>query len=410
MIFWETLRLSLASLAANKLRSGLTILGITVGIFTVIGVMTAVSGVQASIETGLNVLGANSFQITKFPAIQMGPNPNRARYANRPDIDHRTARRFAALMEDEARVSLSTRRGGRRVHHGDRVTNPNVLLLGADEHYLTSFNYDVAWGRSMGRDDLDFARPIALIGQDVRERLFNGDEPLGRDIRIDGQTFSIVGVLAPKGSSFGSSQDNLVVVPLTRWLNVYGSQGRSISLNVQAPSQEALAAVQDHAIGAMRLVRGLAPEDENDFEVFSNDSLIDTFNQVIGTVAVGAFVISAIALLAAGVGVMNIMLVSVTERTREIGIRKSLGARRRSILGQFLLEAVLLSLLGGVGGVIGGIIIGNVAGQLLNAAVVFPVGWALAGLAVCGGIGVSFGLYPAWKAARLDPIEALRYE
>jgi putative ABC transport system permease protein len=340
----------------------------------------------------------------------MGPNSNRSRYANRPDLDHSTARRFAELMAGEARVSLSLRRGGRRVHHGDRVTNPNVLLIGTDEHYLSSFNYEVARGRSLSRDDLDFARPIVILGEDVRQRLFGGDDPLGRTVRVDGQTFTVVGVLEPKGSSFGSSQDNVMVVPLTRWLNVFGSNGRSISLNVQAPSQEDLPAVQDQAIGAMRLVRGLGPEDGNDFEVFSNESLIDTFNQVIGTVAVGAFVISAIALLAAGVGVMNIMLVSVTERTREIGIRKSLGARRRSILGQFLLEAVFLSMLGGVGGVIGGIIIGNLAGQLLNAAVVFPVGWAAAGLLVCGGIGVVFGLYPAWKAARLDPIEALRYE
>ncbi|MEJ6604055.1 MAG: ABC transporter permease [Verrucomicrobiia bacterium] len=168
--------------------------------------------------------------------------------------------------------------------------------------------------------------------------------------------------------------------------------------------------LQEMAIGAMRIVRGLLPEDRNDFEITTNDSLVKTFDQALDTVAIGAFVISAIALLAAGVGVMNIMLVSVTERTREIGIRKSLGARKRAILYQFLLEAVALSLFGGVAGVLLGIGGGNLAGQLLSASVVFPVGWATAGLVVCCGIGITFGLYPAWKAVSLDPIEALRYE
>ena len=409
MLLLEIIRLSLASLAANKLRSALTIMGITVGIFTVIGVMTAVSGVQAKIETGLNVLGANSFQVTKFPAINFGGNP-RARFANRRDVDYRTARFFQELMGDDARVSLSIRRFGRRVVHGDNRTNPNVMLIGTDEHFLSSFNYEVSAGRSLREDDIELARSVMLLGEDVRARLFGNREAFGESVRIDNQTFTVIGLLAPKGSSFGESQDNRVVVPITRFFAAYGSAGRSISMNVQAPSQAVLPAVQDQAIGAMRLARGLDPEDTNDFEVFSNESLIETFNTVLGTVAIGAFVISAIALVAAGVGVMNIMLVSVTERTKEIGIRKSLGARKKNILQQFLLEAVVLSLMGGVAGVICGVVIGNAAGQLLNAAVVFTVGWAIAGVVVCSVIGVVFGLYPAWKAANLDPIEALRYE
>jgi putative ABC transport system permease protein len=164
------------------------------------------------------------------------------------------------------------------------------------------------------------------------------------------------------------------------------------------------------AIGTMRLVRGLAPENPNDFEIFSNESLIEAFNKIAGVVATGAFVISAIALLAAGVGVMNIMLVSVTERTKEIGIRKSIGAKKRNILSQFLIEAIVLSLVGGLAGVLVGIVGGNIGAKLLNASVVFPWGWAAAGLVVCSAIGIGFGFYPAWKAASLDPIEALRYE
>lgn len=408
MIFLEILRLALASLAANKLRSALTITGITVGIFTVIGVMTAVTGVQSKIESGLNVLGANSFQVTKYPAINF--SDPRDRFANRPDIDIRTATRFQELMGDYARVSLSIRRGGQRVIYNDKRTNPNVRLVGTDENYLSSFNFEVAGGRSLNRDDVNFARPVALLGEDVRAKLFPDREAIGESVRVDGQTYTVIGVLEPKGSSFGESQDNFVVVPITRWLSAYGHARRSISINVQAPTQQLLPEVQDQAIGMMRLARGLKPEDVNNFEIFSNDSLIETFDKIIGMVAVGAFVISAIALLAAGVGVMNIMLVSVTERTKEIGIRKSLGARKNNILGQFLIEAVFLSLLGGVAGVVLGVILGNVAGQLLDAAVVFPIGWATAGLVVCSGIGIVFGLYPAFKAASLDPIEALRYE
>jgi len=408
MILWETLMLAFQSLKSNKLRSALTMLGIAIGIFTVISVMTAVSGVKSAIQDGLNVLGANSFQVSKFPIVNF--SDPRVRFGNRPDIRLRDGVRFKELMGQDASVSLITGRGGRRVFHGEENTNPNVQIAGTDENYLSGYAYEVAMGRPLSSDDVDFARAICVIGEDVRKRLFRDKSPLGESIRIDGAAFTVVGVMAPKGSSFGQSLDNRVIIPITRYFNNYGRANRSLSLNVQAESAEDLDRVMEIAIGAMRLVRGLEPEDENDFETTTNDSLIKTFDDALNTVAIGAFVISAIALLAAGVGVMNIMLVSVTERTREIGIRKSLGARKLTILTQFLTEAVALSLFGGVAGILLGIGGGNLAGQLLSAAVVFPVGWATAGLVVCSGIGIGFGLYPAWKAASMDPIEALRYE
>ncbi len=408
MIIWETLVLAYASLKSNKLRSGLTMLGIAIGIFTVIGVMTAVSGVKSKIQDGLNVLGANSIQVSKFPLVNF--SDPRERFGNRPDIRLRQAMRFKDLMGTDAQVSLITNRGGRRVYHEQEHTNPNVGFIGTDENYLTSYSYEVAAGRPISTDDVNFARSVCLIGEDIRKKLFPNKEALGQVVRIDGNSLTVVGVLEEKGSSFGQSQDNIVVTPITRWFNAYGRAGRSISINVQAKTAEELDAVHEQAIGTMRLVRGLLPEDGNNFDTTTNDSLIKTFDQALNTVAIGAFVISAIALLAAGVGVMNIMLVSVTERTREIGIRKSLGARKKTILSQFLIEAVALSLLGGVAGILLGIVGGNLAGQLLSAAVVFPIGWATAGLVVCSGIGITFGIYPAWKAASLDPIEALRFE
>ncbi len=409
MLGTEILRLALASLATNKLRSSLTMLGIAVGVFSVIGVMTVIDGLRSSIESGLNVLGANSFQIQKFPAINFS-NPW-VRFRNRRDINFAQATRFKELMQGTADVSLSLRRGGRRVTYLDRQTNPNVNLIGSDENVVPSRNFEIAAGRNIGPDDVEFGRAVVLLGDDIVKRLFPGEEALGRTVRIDGQNYTIIGLLAPKGSSFGQSQDNLAITPITQFIEAYGqNMFRSVSLNVQAPSQAAFADTQDAAIGAMRVVRALAPELPNDFEIFSNDSLIESFNSIMGVVAIGAFVISAIALLAAGVGVMNIMLVSVTERTKEIGIRKSIGAKRRNILSQFLIEAVVLSLLGGLAGVLAGVAGGNVVAKLLNAEAIFPWLWATIGLAVCSAIGVGFGFYPAWKAASLDPIEALRYE
>ncbi len=408
MLTTEIFRLAFASLTANKLRSSLTVLGIAVGVFSVIGVMTFINGMRGSIETGLNVLGANSFQISKFPPINF--SDPWTRFRNRRDINYPMAHRFKELMTEHAKVNLQINRGGLTVNVRDRKTNPNVRLLGTDENYITAFNFDMAAGRNLGADDVEFGRPVCLLGSDVVTKVFPDEEPLGKLVRINSQNYTVVGVLAPKGSSFGGNPDNVVVTPITRFLMVYGRSFRSIGINVQAPSQAELAATQERAIGAMRLVRALAPEDSNDFETFSNESLIEAFNSIADIVAAGALVISAIALLASGVGVMNIMLVSVTERTKEIGIRKSIGAKKRNILMQFLSEAVALSLIGGVAGVAIGVTGGNAAAFLMNTDITFPWLWAGIGLAVCGGIGITFGLYPAWKAASLDPIEALRYE
>jgi len=404
----ETLRLALASLAANKLRSALTMLGIAVGVFSVIGVMTVITGLRGSIETGLNVLGANSFQISKFPAINF--SDPRMRFRNRADISYAQATAFKELMAGEGEVSLSLRRGGRRVLYLDRRTNPNIRLIGSDENFITSRNYEISAGRNLQPDDVEFGRAVVLLGSDIVSRLFPNEEPLGRVVRIDGQSYTVVGLLASKGTAFGDNADINAITTITQYLETYGRTFQSISLNVQAADQESLARTLDTAIGMMRGVRRLEPESGNDFEVFSNESLIEAFNKIAGIIAIGAFVISAIALLASGVGVMNIMLVSVTERTKEIGIRKSIGAKKRNILMQFLLEAVVLSLVGGLAGVMVGVIGGNIAATFFNASMVFPWAWASAGLLVCSGIGIGFGFYPAWKAASLDPIEALRYE
>jgi len=407
MLFIEILQLAFAALKANKIRSALTMLGISVGVFSVIGVMTVIAGLRGQVEANLTVLGSASFQISKW-TFNFG-NAN-DRFRNRRDITYPMADRFKELMGDSARISLRIQRGGLRVVKGDRKTNPNTQLVGADENYTTAFNYEVANGRNLSAEDVLLGRPICVLGEDVVKVVFPNENPLGQSVRIAGQNYTVVGQFVPKGTSFGQSQDNFVLTPITRWIAIYGRAGRSIGINVQAPNQADLVATQDKAIGVMRLVRELDPEDSNDFEVLTNEALIESFNKIADVISIGAFVISAIALLAAGVGVMNIMLVSVTERTKEIGVRKSIGAKQRNILMQFLIEAVALSMIGGLAGVAVGVAGGSAVAIVMKGALVMPWGWVVAGMLVCGGIGVGFGFYPAWKAARLDPIEALRYE
>jgi len=408
VILLEIIRLAFASLRTNLLRSLLTICGIAIGVFSIIIVMTVIGAMSSFIESTLTRLGSNSFQIQKYPAINFSDPRNRFR--NRRDINYPTAEHFRQLMDGTARVNLVLQRRGLAATHAGRRTNPSMQLIGSDENFMTAFDYAIAAGRNLGADDNALGRPVCVIGDDVRAKLFPNEDPIGALVRIGAQNYTVIGVTEPKGSTMGQSRDAFVVVPITRWMMAFGSAYRSISINVQSPDQPSLPAVQDRAIGMMRLARGLAPEDPNDFEVFSNDSLIETTKSVTDSIAFGALGISAIALLAAGVGVMNIMLVSVTERTKEIGVRKSIGAKKTNILAQFLLESVALSLIGGLLGILLGVAGGNIVILLMGGAVSFPWDWAFLAIFVCAMIGVIFGMYPAWKAAALDPIEALRYE
>jgi putative ABC transport system permease protein len=408
MAFSEIIRLSLTALRTNKLRSILTILGVTIGVFSVIGVMTALSVIQTSIEGGLSFLGSNLFQFAKYPVMNTS-DPDEE-FANRRNITLEEAREFERLMGGEANaICFKIFDGGKAASYG-RQKVQGQTLVGTNEHFLVANSYTLGYGRNLSAEDVDLGRAVVVIGPSIQKKLFPNESPIGKTIKINEKPYQIIGVFAEKGSSFGQSQDDLDIVPITRFLSDFGSANRTVNIAIQSTSQATYNQTLDKAIGAMRAARGLKLSEDNDFEIYSNDTLVSAFAQVAGTIRVGAFVVSVIALLAAGIGIMNIMLVSVTERTREIGVRKAIGARKDDNERQFLLEAIVLSELGGLLGILFGVVGGNGVALWLDIAMVFPWGWALTGLIVCSLIGTGFGWYPAYKAAGLDPIEALRYE
>ena len=405
----ETARIALTALRANKLRSVLTMLGVAIGVFSVIGVMTALSVIATSIENGLSFLGSNLFQFAKYPSINTGGDPE-VKFANRHNITLAQATEYKRLMEGQAgAICFKVFDGGKPASY-DRVKIQGLTLVGTNENFLIANSYTLGYGRNLSPDDVDLARSVTVVGARIEKKLFPNQNPVGKTIKINEKPYQIVGVLAEKGSTFGQSQDDLMLVPITRYFSDFGWVNRTVNIATQSTSQATYNQTLDKAIGAMRAARGLKLGQENDFAIYSNDTMIAAFASIADQIRIGAFVVSAIALLAAGIGIMNIMLVSVTERTREIGLRKAVGAKKNDIVRQFLLEAVVLSEMGGLAGIVVGVAGGNGIALWLDVAMVFPWGWAITGLVVCSLIGTGFGWYPAWKAATLDPIEALRYE
>ncbi len=404
----QTLALSAQSIKNNKLRTSLTVLGIVVGIFSIIVIMTIITMLQNSIESGLSQLSKNTFQIQKHDPTVGGGGHRRDR--SRRDITIYEANRLKELLTSAMYVGAEQWQFGRIVKYGNKETNPNIQVAGATTDAMNTNNWLVEEGRSLREIDIENSRNVCILGQDVVDKLFPNINPVGQTVRVDGRPLQVIGILEREPSLFGQSRDNRIIMPITTWQAMFGKYSYSVNITVMSYGKDDYSDLIESAIGHFRQIRKNAPGEPNDFYIFSNESMIGMVNDITDPIKIGALAVSVIALIAAGVGIMNIMLVSVTERTKEIGIRKAVGAKKSDILTQFLIEAIILCVIGGIIGILLGIGIGNFAGSFLNAEKAVPVDWVIIGITLCVVVGIIFGTYPAYKAANLDPIEALRYE
>jgi putative ABC transport system permease protein len=405
----ESLYMALNAIAAHKLRSVLTLLGVVVGVFSIIGVMTAVRVMQTNIEKDFSQMGANTFAVQKWPGVYFGGRDGFEKFWRRKNITLQTARLLqekATLARD---IAIEDRFWAGEVVSRYGKTPPNVRLLGATPGSFPTKNLTVVEGRPISEADVEGTHDVCVLGDKLAKTLFPHGSALGERVKFNGINYTVIGVLEAKGASVGN-QDNFAMIPITTGLNRYGRFWRSLSILVQAESQATFDDTVEQVRGILRTLRKVRPGDEDDFEIFSNESMITQFRDFTFKVRVGVGLVSSIALLAAGVGIMNIMLVSVTERTKEIGIRRAIGAKKRNILAQFVMEAVVLCEVGGLIGVICGIGAGNIAAYFLKVPPIIPIDWTILGLLLCSVVGIVFGTYPAVKAANLDPIESLRYE
>lgn len=400
--------MALGSIRANKLRAGLTLLSISIGVFAIVGVGASVDVLDAKVSDQMASMGRNSFIIQREPAVDFSGG---RQYRNRKDITVRQGLELKERLTTAESIGLTNVIIGASAKNEGEETEPNMGLYGSDETFLVNYDYSLVEGRSIDGGDVQTGSDVAVIGSEVASALYKAGSPVGREIRINNRRYSVIGVLESKGAVFGQSQDNIIVIPITSATKYFLDQwSASISLLVRSNSMDDLEETVDHATGLMRMIRRLEIGQANDFEVMTNESISETFGGFTQYISLFGLICGGIALFAAGIGIMNIMLVTVKERTREIGIRKAIGATRGNILSQFLIEAITLTQLGAITGAGLGLLAGLVMSLAMDVAMPIPWGWVFAALGLCLLIGVAFGGYPAWRASRLDPIEALRYE
>ncbi len=407
--------MSAGAIVSNKLRAVLTLVGIVAGVASIIAVMTGISVVQATLEREMSVLGAQTFQVQKWPAGGFHSDAERRKAMKRPPLTLENAKAIRDHVESVDLVGSEIWDFGFVAQYKGESTNPNISICGGTPEYAPNNTHYVGLGRNLSPMDVMAARKVAVIGHAIAQRLYPFVDPIGKEIRVDGRQCEVIGVFDEKKSAFGGQFDNYVLIPVSTFVNSYGMTGRdgfarSVNITVRAKTPELIDDAIEETRQVLRHDRHVRPGEEDNFDFYNSASLITQFNKMSMGVKLAAFVIGGIALVVAGIGIMNIMLVAVTERTREIGIRKALGARRASIMSQFLLEAVLLCNVGGVIGVVVGFGLGNLVAYFAKFDVRVPVEWAVIGLLFCSAVGIAFGMLPAIRASRLNPIEALRYE
>ncbi len=368
-------------------------------------------------ESELSVLGTQTFQVQKWPAGGFGPRDiDWRKIQARPPITVENANAIRAKVASVDLVGAELWRFGSEARYKGESTEANLWVVGGDAQYAPNNTHLVGLGRNLTDEDLHVSRKVAVIGYALAEKFFPFIDPIDKEIKVDGRKYTVVGVFEEKKSAMGGNFDNYVLIPVSTWIRAYGwrdndgNRERSVNVTVRAVTPQLLDEAIEETRAVLRAERGVRPGEDDNFSFFTNDSQIKAFNQATLGVKLGAFVVGIIALVVAGIGIMNIMLVSVTERTREIGIRKALGAKRRDILAQFLLEAILLCNFGGILGVLIGFGLGNLVTIFTDFPIHVPMDWAVNGLLFCTAVGLTFGMWPAMKASKLAPIDALSWE
>jgi len=410
MNYRENIRLALQSIKSNRLRTMLTALIIAIGLSALVGILTTLDAVKTSMTEAFSSMGANSFTIrNRGTGIRIGgqgkrPKPFKA-------IRYEDAVRFKDSLKTPATVAVSVfASGGSTIKNGSLKTNPNINVQGIDENGLASQGLNLSEGRNFSISEVEMGSNVCIVGSEAVDKLFKNEDPIDKLINVGNNRFKIVGILVSKGSSMGFSGDRAVYVPLLKAKQINANANPSYTITVMVPTNDMQENIIGESTALFRNIRKVKISEPNNFEITKSDAVAQTLFENLAFVAIGGVAIGIITLIGASIGLMNIMLVSVTERTREIGIRKAIGANPKVIRRQFLIEAVVICLMGGSFGIFLGIVIGNLISLAMGGSFIIPWLFIFGGFVVCVGVGILSGYYPAKKASKLDPVEALRYE